>query len=303
MHTDHYVYALLDSRKPGPFRFGWFVFSHEPFYIGKGRGIRHTMHLKGALKGEKSFKASKIRKILREGFEISTKILKSNLLNSEANALEARMISKIGRGKKGPLTNLTDGGDGTSGYRYTKAQCAERSAQRKAVAKETGILMREVFANMTEEQRRERNAKISHSLRNMDPKKKKKELKRQSEFITGWHASRTPKEKRVWLAAIRKGWATMPAEQREAIRTASSATLKALWAEMSPKEKERRTRHLRNNSEEAEARRIRGISSSWFNRSEEERAEINARRAASISATKQAQNKQRALELHSRRER
>jgi len=36
--NNYYVYALLDPRKNGPFKFDNIVFDYEPFYIGKGKG-------------------------------------------------------------------------------------------------------------------------------------------------------------------------------------------------------------------------------------------------------------------------
>jgi hypothetical protein len=64
--TDYYVYALLDPRKPGPFRYGRWVFSHEPFYIGKGQGSRAEFHHRYDVNYNDTHKTRKIKKILRE---------------------------------------------------------------------------------------------------------------------------------------------------------------------------------------------------------------------------------------------
>ena len=42
-----YVYAYLDPRKPGKFKYGEYEFTHEPFYIGKGTKSRINRHLAG----------------------------------------------------------------------------------------------------------------------------------------------------------------------------------------------------------------------------------------------------------------
>jgi group I intron endonuclease len=111
--NDFYVYALLDPRQKGPYRYGRWVFEYEPFYIGKGKGARSYDH--GKVKDVANrFKARVIAKIRKAGLEPVPCIKKSGLTEKRALALEVGMISKVGRRdcKQGPLTNLTDGGDG-----------------------------------------------------------------------------------------------------------------------------------------------------------------------------------------------
>ena len=115
---DFYVYIYLDPRKPGKYVYNSCTFAYEPFYIGKGIGNRVNSHLhKNHLK-IKSFKNNKIKKILSEGYNIKEYILIITC-ESEQDAfdLEIKLISDIGRHdlKKGPLTNLTDGGEGFGG--------------------------------------------------------------------------------------------------------------------------------------------------------------------------------------------
>ena len=113
-----YVYVILDPRKPGSFQYrDSQIFNYEPFYIGKGKGRRcwdHLGQIKGAKK-ETTFKANKIRKIFREsGLEPIIIKLEENLFEDAAFELEKLLIKQIGRFDqgRGPLTNLTDGGDG-----------------------------------------------------------------------------------------------------------------------------------------------------------------------------------------------
>ena len=117
--NDFYVYALLDIRKPGTYVYDEYTFSYEPFYIGKGRQRRCFEHLDQInSKSEMTHKANKIRKIFKETNQkpIIMK-LKERLDEKTAFTLEIRMISKIGRLDLGvgPLTNLTNGGEGGSG--------------------------------------------------------------------------------------------------------------------------------------------------------------------------------------------
>lgn len=116
--NEHYVYAYCDPRKPGNFNYGEFHFDFEPFYIGKGKGKRAFQHLRC---NEHSKKAYKIRKILRLGFNLQPIILIQNLSDENACRKEIELIRLIGRNdiEKGPLLNLTDGGEGLAGLIWT----------------------------------------------------------------------------------------------------------------------------------------------------------------------------------------
>lgn len=119
-----YVYIYLDTRKSGSFQYGDLVFNHEPFYIGKGKGRRFSVHLR--TKRESDLKLPRVRTvraILKEGREPEIKIIPVSS-EDEAFALEVELIKKIGRRdlKKGPLTNLSDGGDGSAGHLGTRAR-------------------------------------------------------------------------------------------------------------------------------------------------------------------------------------
>jgi len=125
MNNDQCVYALLDSRKNIPYVYKTIRFDFEPFYVGRGSEKRPYKHLK-AVQQEWSAKVysrnihknRKISKMLREGFKPIVIIIKKCLSYVEANKIEMKFIAEIGRSdlKKGPLTNKTDGGDGTVGW-------------------------------------------------------------------------------------------------------------------------------------------------------------------------------------------
>lgn len=122
---DFYVYVYLDPRKPGNYNYIDFKFEFEPFYIGMSK-LENRMydHLKEAKNrnGYNKKKINKINKILEHNLTPIIIKVEDNLSKSEASDLESLLISRIGRENlnKGPLTNLTDGGDGTYGYIPTK---------------------------------------------------------------------------------------------------------------------------------------------------------------------------------------
>lgn len=118
--SDYYVYVLM---RPD---------TGEPFYVGKGFGKRMFQHEKSARKGEKSHKANLIRKFLRDGQEIRRTVIEENLTEVAAFILEREAITEIGRYPHGSLTNLTDGGDGSSGT------IVSESTRRKIAASQQG---------------------------------------------------------------------------------------------------------------------------------------------------------------------
>lgn len=115
-----YVYSILDPRKPGNYKYNDLEFSFEPIYIGKGKNNRLYQHTKlYNLNRYDSYKDRKLKKIINEGLKPIIIKLKENLVEQEALSLEKEYISKIKRYPDGPLTNLTDGGEGISGLKHT----------------------------------------------------------------------------------------------------------------------------------------------------------------------------------------
>lgn len=97
-----------------------------PFYVGKGKGDRWKWHLTEAKKYSSTdtnrLKVNTIRKILKSGQEPIVKFVDSNISEEQAFELEEFLISEIGRIDlgTGTLTNLTNGGEGTSGHSHTE---------------------------------------------------------------------------------------------------------------------------------------------------------------------------------------
>lgn len=126
--NDFYVYAFLDIRKRGNYKYDDFEFECEPFYIGKGHGNRAYNHMQKTLSEtnnseRNNHKKNKAKKILREtSMEPTVLIYKDGLTEQEALSLEEQMILSIGKSydKRGPLTNLADGGKINSGIPVSK---------------------------------------------------------------------------------------------------------------------------------------------------------------------------------------
>ena len=99
-----------------------------PFYVGKGRGNRCLHHLKrarGGKRGDNPYLDRTLRKILMHRDQVQIQKAHVGLTEQEAFDYEKKLIIRIGRKTTGgPLVNLTDGGEGPSGYQmygYHKA--------------------------------------------------------------------------------------------------------------------------------------------------------------------------------------
>ena len=96
-----------------------------PFYIGKGKGRRVLCHEREALGPDRSHKLNTIRKLKQTGREIHYELLAFYDDEVECHAHEIAEIRRLGRHdlRTGPLTNLTEGGEGASGLsEETKAR-------------------------------------------------------------------------------------------------------------------------------------------------------------------------------------
>jgi len=111
---DYYVYIYLDPRKPGNYKYGECKFDHEPFYVGKGVGHRW----KNIKWNRTNYFKNKINKIKKLGLEPIILKLYKDLSENKSLILEKKLINSIGRKdlNNGPLINMTNGGDGSSGW-------------------------------------------------------------------------------------------------------------------------------------------------------------------------------------------
>jgi hypothetical protein len=150
-----YVYALLDPRKPGPFYYGHWKFSHEPLYVGEGKGERVYTHLNG--KSHNKHLKRVLKKLILQGLSAIVEMKSVRITKFEAAELEEKLIDKIGRKniKTGPLLNNSKGGLSTAlGCKHTKEE---------KLAK--GLTSKKMWSNKTNEEIEEINNKRSKTMK------------------------------------------------------------------------------------------------------------------------------------------
>lgn len=113
----------------------------SPCYVGKGRGKRWLHFSKK--------RNPHLRNIIaKAGGELPCVKIREGLTEVEAFAIESTFIKAIGRGKNGPLVNMTDGGEGVSGLIV--------SAETRAKMSEAG--RRKVFSDQHKANLRVKNS-------------------------------------------------------------------------------------------------------------------------------------------------
>jgi hypothetical protein len=112
-----YVYVYRDPK------------NGEPFYVGKGHGDRYK-----ATAGRSKWFKNKVAKMKREGTPPLIEFLVKDCDEELALLCEVEAIDKYGRKDLGTgmLLNLTDGGDGVSGY---KPSADDKRKQKEGLAK------------------------------------------------------------------------------------------------------------------------------------------------------------------------
>jgi hypothetical protein len=107
-----------------------------PIYVGKGKGQRASWHFHS----NKAHLGNILRKRSREGVTLLPQIIQCKS-DADSIELEIFLISEIGRKDlgKGPLLNLTDGGDGAEGYKHTEEAKSKisKSNSRRSISQET----------------------------------------------------------------------------------------------------------------------------------------------------------------------
>ena len=115
-----YVYAIFDP-------------NGVPRYIGKGTGRRLDQHESDAVRGRHpNGRLSAL--ILKAGGSLPKVKLRQGLTNDEACLIERAFIAALGRGSRGPLLNMTDGGEGAEG-RFMSAESKALAGRNSGLAR------------------------------------------------------------------------------------------------------------------------------------------------------------------------
>lgn len=132
-----FVYGLVDSRFPDEIR-----------YIGITNDPRRRLghHCSQSLDPH-TRKARWVAKVLREGGNVLMGLVSEGLTHAEAKSLEMDLIAE----SKSTLTNLTDGGDGTSGREYSDETREKIASSRrgKPLPEHVKAILREVNTGRT----------------------------------------------------------------------------------------------------------------------------------------------------------
>ena len=145
MEYTSYIYAYLDPRKPGEFKFGNYIFEFEPFYIGKGKTttIYNRMHRhlefvknRGIDLTNNQYKFNLIKQILDDNLEPIIIKVEENLTEVNAFNLEKLLIEIIGTriNFKGSLVNISTGGDGGDVFTNNPRKEEIREMRRKQMS-------------------------------------------------------------------------------------------------------------------------------------------------------------------------
>lgn len=265
--NNFYVYALLDPRKEGPHRYGRWVFSHEPFYIGKGKGRRAWMHLSGG----DTPQSKRCLSINRGAKKVIVIIKRRGLYESDAFALEKLLIDQVGLIRSGgPLLNRNIGGAGGSlpgrkvsaetKEKQSKVAYAREAAKSKKEKQRIGAKIGKATAATW------RNKTLAERQQLVDRRTKsvvaswsqKSEAERQA---IAKRAAVTRKEKRIELTisarnkldkqtsrriseATKAAWANKSERQKQIFRAKQVECGRKRQAALSPEQKARRNKKL-----------------------------------------------------------
>jgi len=115
--NNYYIYIYLDPRKFEKYCYENFSFLYKPFYVGKGLNNRY----KEIGENRRSdYFMKKINKIKKSGLEPIVFKLYENLNEEESLYKETELINEINIKNPGILVNMTDGGEGVSGYKHAE---------------------------------------------------------------------------------------------------------------------------------------------------------------------------------------
>lgn len=143
----------------------------EPFYVGKGKGVRSHRHF---YRKDKHPMTYRLQLMKREGVSPDIEIIQA-IDEGHAFFLESCLIEMFGRRdlKTGTLLNLTDGGEGECGRVQSDEKRAKLSAAGKNISVETRA-RRSASAKRRAPMSPETRAKISAAAKNISPETRAK---------------------------------------------------------------------------------------------------------------------------------
>lgn len=200
------VYVYFDPRIPYDIIIEDKLYKVKPIYVGKGniKQNRKYKHTKITKYNKKNKLVQLIKQLNENSFEpIIVSVFKTN---SERLAFkkEIELIQTIGREnmKKGPLLNLTDGGEGHSGIKYSKDELLRRSIQMKEFWKkltpdERKEMGRLSAANRTFQGKLRGSIKQKNTKRNFSDEKKQEIEKRRFDKWKESYSNRDDKQKEI----------------------------------------------------------------------------------------------------------
>lgn len=237
-----------------------------PFYVGKGRGNRASnLFVRG-----KHYRQL-VSKLKRLGFEIEIRKIFTGLSEELAFTLEKATIS-YWKARNIPLINKTAGGGGTSGYRWTRQQKLQSSCVAKLRWKKPTYRSK-VEAAVKQAMRRP-DVLAKSAAWHQDPRKR---AKHRESLKASWRDPEVRAERLAVYTAEHRGRlseATKAGMASTGCRAKISAGVAALWRD--PIYREKQVAALRAASEKS---RGKPKSSYVWKLSEEERREVNKRRA------------------------
>lgn len=257
----HYVYVLLDPRRPGDYRYGTYRFKFEPLYVGKGSGGRCNAHWKRFLKNKDNpdyvhntdnpVKYARFLHMLADGVEPIAVIKHRYENEDDAFNKEVELIALIKRLRYGgPLLNLAIGGK-----RGVRTGAKLTDAQRKAMSDalnafyetDEGKASIEVMRTSVKKHHKARrelaktDKKFAKKLceekrkgsiagwraRRDDPSKMKEYADSISSSTRAWYENATPRQRamRVAMCVLGHSLRKVPSKRRDEIREHIKAKL------------------------------------------------------------------------------
>lgn len=131
---DYYYNLIPDVEKDKFYVYGFFLASGVPFYIGKGLNKRLTSHFSSKELLRKSYKNHKLFKLFNERHRVRIEVLCYSSSEQSALDTEVFLIRSYGRCQDGGiLTNVSEGGVGTSGVSPSEESRQKRSEKQSGV--------------------------------------------------------------------------------------------------------------------------------------------------------------------------